>query len=176
MARREPGVVYVSTGTVRIGHQTYSLANIARLQVFRVRWTGAGRLRGIGGPLLALGVGLAVLLVLQPAGSVSTPTGAVGILALVAGVIWLMVALARMKERLALVIETAGGQATAVSSKHEESVYELNDAIVYAIDNPHHEPQTIRIGDLVFGDKVSGDKFQAQGGTYNLSTPRVPTP
>jgi len=174
VARHEPGVVYVSTGTVRIGHQTYPLANIARLQVFRVRWTGQGRLRELGKPLLALGLGLAVLLVQQSRGSTSTAT--VATLALVGGLTWLIVTVARMKERLSLVIETAGGQTTAVSSKREESVYELNDAIVYAIDNPYHEPQIIRFGDLVFGDKVSGDKFQAQGGTYNLSNPRVPTP
>jgi len=107
-------VIYVSTGTVRIGHQTYPLANIARLQVFRVRWTGQGRLWELGKPLLALGLGLAVLLVQQSRGSTLTATEA--ILALVGGLTWLIVAVARMKERLSLVIETAGGQTTARTS------------------------------------------------------------
>src|SRR5690348_5351879 len=125
--------VTVSRGTVTVGHQTYPLANIARLQVLRVDWSGRSRLRRVGKPMVVFVAAVVVLIGLVVSSGDATGTlSALVLLAVSAAGIWLALAL-RSKRRLSLLIETAGGHVGAISSRsssNDDVIDSLHEAIV----------------------------------------------
>ncbi|WP_030946980.1 DUF6232 family protein [Streptomyces sp. NRRL S-646] len=172
--KKKVGEIRIAKRIVTIGHETYPLANISRVQTLRVVWRGKLAtlypLREIAALLL---LGGAITLVLQRAGLGSRLSDAdaetvrrigtafVALLAVrtayLLGV--LLYRLLFRRKRYALLIETAGTQYTALSGTARNEIHRIQAELVAAIEDP---PSTERIlhvgGDLVVGDKFGGDK------------------
>lgn len=170
--KKKVGEIRIAKRIVTIGHETYPLANISRVQTLRVVWRGRLAtlypLREITALLL---LGGAIAVVLQRAGSRLAGadaetvrrigTALVGLLALrtayLLGV--LLYRLLLRRKRYALLIETAGTQYTALSGTARDEIHRIQAAIVAAIEDPPAKERILHVGgDLVVGDKFGGDK------------------
>ncbi|MCF3135069.1 DUF6232 family protein [Streptomyces olivochromogenes] len=178
MAKRRVGEIRIAKRVVTIGHQTYPLANISRVQTLRVVWRGKLAtfypLREI---VLLLPAVAALVLVLPQVDlrfdyveTVRRIADAAAALIAVRVAYLVCVLLYRLlirRTRYALLIETAGTQYTALSGTDHGEIHRIQAEIVAAIEDP---PSTERIlhvrGDLVMGDKVGRDKnVQNRAGT-----------
>ncbi|PBC92588.1 hypothetical protein BX281_0266 [Streptomyces sp. Ag82_O1-15] len=177
------GEIRIAKRVVTIGHETYPLANISRVQTLRVVWHGKLAtfypLREITS-LLLLGGAITLLLPRVDLGSrlgaADTETArriATAFAALLAVRIayllgLLLYRLLLRRKRYALLIETAGTQYTALSGTARNEIHRIQAAIVAAIEDPPSTEQILHVrGDLVVGDKFGGDKI---GRDKNIQT------
>jgi hypothetical protein len=133
--------------------------------VHTVEWAERPPAKEVVPPLVVLGT--AILLIIATVGGRSTSDSPQGLFALAAavGLIWLLIVVARRRFRTALVIESSGGQATALVGKYAESVHHLESIVLAAIEKPPTQPQHFHIGDIVRGDKIQGNKYQQRVGS-----------
>ena len=152
--------VYVTPRTIRIGYEVYPLHNISRVSVHTVEWAERPPAKEVVPPLVVLGI--AVLLIIATASSRSAANSSQGLFVFAAAValLWLLVVMARKRFRTALVIESSGGQATALVGRSAESVHHLESIVLAAIEEPPTQTQHFHIGDIVRGDKIQGNKYQ----------------
>jgi hypothetical protein len=156
------GEIRISKRVVRVGHQTYPLANISRVQTLRLVWRGRWTTWYPIGEIIvlcALALGIAVAaqhLRFGQAGVVLTALIAVRV------VFMLCVFLYRLvfrRRRYALMLETAGTQYTALSGTDLGEIRRIESVIVGAIENPPEREHVVQIhGDLVMGNK-EGNRF-----------------
>jgi hypothetical protein len=169
------GKIVVSKRIVRIENQYYPLAGISRVQTRQLIYKGRHAtfypLRMIFKMWSIFGLAVATFAVMPPStvGSDINPAVrelllavSIPVFARLAFLLGLLIyRLWFRKPRYALVIETAGAQYAALSGFDLKEIQRITDEIVSAIEEP---PQTERIvhtsGDIVFGDKILGDKFQ----------------
>jgi len=170
--KKKVGEIRIAKRIVTIGHETYPLANISRVQTLRVVWRGKlATLYPLREITVLLLLGGTIALVLQRAGSRLAGADAetvrrigtafVALLAVRAAYLLgvLLYRLLFRRKRYALLIETAGTQYTALSGTARNEIHRIQAELVAAIEDP---PSTERIlhvgGDLVVGDKFGGDK------------------
>jgi hypothetical protein len=146
---------------VRIGPESYPLANISRLQKHRMVWQRYAWTNGYRKAAYAFLAACVLLLLNESAFDGDSGVRAVAFVLILAAIGMVVFTLANRQLRLTLVIETAGSQATAVSSAVDAPIHHLEHEVLTAIENPPAEPRTVAIGgDLVIGDKVGRDKYQ----------------
>ncbi len=161
MSQDNVGTITISRRLLEVGGQVYPLANISRIQNLRVEWSRkvtTGRQIGVFGLALALVYfGLPELIGSQEATSL--------VVLLIIGALAVIVyrTVSRQKRHV-LVIETSGGQSTALASKRREEIDRLQYEITEAIENPPSQERVIQLsGDVVMGDKVGRDKYEQSG-------------
>lgn len=172
MAERQVGEIRISRRVLRIGHQTYPLANISRVQTARVVWAGRKStwypLRRIAGLLVLAGVSLGATNVVLPqldlgssADLEQTARQAATVVSILAAawIGWsLLVLLYRLllrRTRYALLVETSGTQYTALSGTDLREVHRIEGVIIAAIEDPPANEISVQVhGDLVMGDQT----------------------
>lgn len=180
MADQQVGEIVISKRVVKIGHQTYPLDNISRVQTLRVVWAGK---RATSYPLKRIAVIVVLVGLIVGAASALVPglgldsdaeqavRVAAGVIIALAAirVLWLLILLFYRllfrRPRYALVIETAGTQFTALSGTDRGEVHRIEHAIVQAIENPPQVPINLRVG----GDLVMGDQYKQTGADSKLT-------
>lgn len=162
--------IRISKHLLRIAHQTYPLANIARVQAVWLEWSRklATFQEVIGFLLLLLVLGFIPQILGRSAAGLS-------------GLFWLAAAVAvgvvlfrlvNKRRRFVLAVETSGGQSAVLTAKNDTELRMLEHEILAAIEDPPIEPRSIHLhnveyGDTVFGDKIAGNSYQ-QGGSGNV--------
>ncbi len=152
--------VVLNTRTLRIGHQTYQLRNIARVQTVAIEQPRKPHLFLSS---LAMSVGIVFLLIVG-AVAFSSPGKPVlaGVFFVVALVVigWIFIkSKVRRSPRLlyALLLETTGTPQTVLASYDYADLSRLSDNIVKAIEDPPTSPQNYYI------NTVHGDQFTVKG-------------
>jgi hypothetical protein len=181
VAKEHIGEIRISRRTVRIGHEVYPLANISRVQTLKLVWGGKYAtfypLRQMAVVVLLVGaVVVAALMVLPELGldadfdiEEAARQFAMGVFALgaIRMAYLLFVLFYRLlirRTRYALIIETAGTQYTALTGTDNQEIHRIKGEIVDAIENPPEKDRIIQVhGDLVAGDKVTGDQYKQSG-------------
>lgn len=68
------------------------------------------------------------------------------------------------RRQYALIIETAGAQYTALTGPDVTEIDRIMGEIVSAIEDPPDSERILQVsGDIVFGDKVDGSKYEQAG-------------
>ena len=170
------GKIVISKRIVRIETQYYPLASISRVQTRQLTYKGRYAtwypIRAFLKMWSIFGLVVAALVIKPPPMVVSDINPDVHELLIVTVVFpvvaWLVllagVLIYRLRfrqSRYALVIETAGAQYAALSGFDIEEIQRITNEIVSAIEEPPQTEQIVHTsGDIVFGDKILGDKFQ----------------
>ncbi|MEU5433230.1 DUF6232 family protein [Streptomyces sp. NPDC020719] len=173
--KKKVGDIRIAKRVVTIGHETYPLANISRVQTLHVVWRGKVAtfypLREIAVLLPLCGaialvlprIGLGSRLGAADTETVRRVATAFAALLAVRIAYLLGVLLYRLlfrRKPYALLIETAGTQYTALSGTARDEIQRIQAAIVAAIEDPPSTEQILHVrGDLVMGDKFGGDKI-----------------
>jgi len=156
--------IVLNTRTLRIGHQTYQLRNIARVQTVAL-----GRLRKPHLILSTLPWAFGFVLILLVAAASNSPSSdsgplAITFLAVVGIIIGLIFIYRRARNQdvtlYALLLETTGYPQTVLASPNYPELSRLSDAIVRAIENPPVSEQVYNVQNI---QNVHGDQFTVKG-------------
>lgn len=173
MAKEKVSEIRISKRIVRIGHQSYPMANISRVQTGQVVWRGK---LATFYPLWEITFWLLILVVGSVVGTaLGAPPFLLGFAAILVAVrmaYLLLVLCYRVLARrwkYALVIETAGTQYTALRGTNQDEIHRIESEIISAIEDPPlHEVVLQLNGDFVMGDKVGRDKNQQIGTDHSM--------
>jgi hypothetical protein len=155
--------IAINTRTLRIGHQTYQLANLARVQTLLLpKPPEAGK----GNKGLAWLGAIAVFLIIGVFAAGAAGSGGLSglglLLAVGAGVGIYLATKKPYQPMYALVLETTGAPVTALVSPDVQELERISGIIVAAIENPPRSEQLIQIRNVVLGDQYN------QSGTMNF--------
>jgi Family of unknown function (DUF6232) len=164
VSQENVGTIRITHRLLELGGQIYPLANIARIQNLRIEWS---RKVTTGREIAVFALVLFIVTFALP-GLMGVRNTTPWTVVLVLGALIVLVYRAVSKQRRqVLVIETSGGQSTALASKTREEIDRLQYEIAAAIENPPTTERLIHLsGDIVMGDKVGRDQYQ-QSGTGN---------
>jgi Family of unknown function (DUF6232) len=148
--------IIINRRTLQIGHQTYQLQSLARVQTLEMQkpdWANKGN-KALAW-LAALGFFVLVGVILAAAAG-SGVLGTLGFFgAIVVGVVVYQVTKKPYTPLYGLFLETAGSPMAALWSPDRAAMENLARDIVAAIENPPQTPQVINVGGVVLGDQVN---------------------
>jgi uncharacterized protein DUF6232 len=179
------GKIVISKRIVRIENQYYPLAGISRVQTRQLTYKGRHAtfypLRTIFKMWSIFGLAVATF-AFMPSSVVDSDINPTvhNLLILTVSIpvfarltFLLIVQIYRLwfrQPRYALVIETAGAQYAALSGFDLTEIQRITNEIVSAIEEPPQTEQIVHTsGDIVFGDKILGDKFQLSETTNKVA-------
>jgi hypothetical protein len=171
LVKAKTGKIYFGKRTLQIGHQTFALANISRVQALEVEWR-SGSISGnrVVRLLLFLAGALILLPILLSFLGSSGASGTFVVLGLLIAVGAVAYHLFARQRRFVLAIETNGGQSTAIASKDRSAIFQLEKNVVDAIEDPPTQPHVVNIQNLSIAEKVEGGVYQQSGpGTINVT-------
>lgn len=139
--------IVIDSRVIMVGHEAYQLRQVSRVSTYtKTPQPSYGKYIAamvFGGLLLISGVsgnsaGLALI---------GLAIGAAGV--------WRMIAARSVRPLYVLLIESAGVVRGVVGSYQQFAITEARDTILQAMRNPPDAPVHIRIGDAVWGDKIT---------------------
>lgn len=148
--------VVLNTRTLRIGHQTYQLQNLARVQTLLLaKPHDAGK----GSKGLAWLAGLGTFIVVGVILAAAAGSGVLGTLGLLLGLAVGIGVYVLTKQpyvpMYALMLETTGNPVTALVSPDPQELERTSAAIVNAIEHPPSSELRLQVANVVLGDQYN---------------------
>ena len=153
--------IFINTRTLRIGHQTYQLQNLARVQIVTVpKPADAGKGRKGLAWAAAIAVFFLVGVIIANAAR-SSGLAVLGIAAAIAtGIIIYKSTKREYIQQYALILETTGNPITALVSPDWGELNRISGIIVDAIENPPRTEHVVQVNNVSLGDQ-----YNQYGGT-----------
>ncbi|EXG79076.1 hypothetical protein CryarDRAFT_0095 [Cryptosporangium arvum DSM 44712] len=154
--------VILNKRTLRIGHQTYQLQNLARVQTVRLpKPLDAEKGNSALAVLTAVGV-LVVAGIISGAAQTEAICGLGVPLAIGLAIFVYLRTKKTWVPLYALVLETTGNPVTALVSPDSNEMEHLSGEIVEAIENPPEVERILQVNNVTLGDQYN------QSGTQNI--------
>jgi hypothetical protein len=150
--------VVINTRTLRIGGQTYSLGNVARVQVVKLAEPPRA---GKGNVKLAVLAGLgtfifvAIIASSVGLGAIGGILGLPGILSIGLGIFIYQKTKEPYIPHYALMLETTGNPRISLVSTNEAELERISVPIVEAMENPPETEQTYTVHNVISGDQYN---------------------
>jgi hypothetical protein len=148
--------VVINTRTLRIGGQTYSLGNVARVQVVKLAKPPRA---GKGNVKLAVLAGFGAYIfdaIIASSVGLGAIGGAVGlILAIGLGIFIYQKTTEPYIQRYALMLETTGNPRISLVSESEADLEKISVPIIEAMENPPETEQIYTVNNVISGDQYN---------------------
>jgi Family of unknown function (DUF6232) len=150
--------VVINTRTLRIGGQTYSLGNIARVQVVKLAKPPRADKGNVKLAVLAgFGAYIFVAIIASSVGlgAIGGILGLPGILAIGLGIFIYQKTKEPYIQRYALMLETTGNPRISLVSDDEANLEKISVPIIEAMENPPETEQVYTVNNVISGDQYN---------------------
>ncbi len=152
----------LSKRSLKLGHETYFLANIARIRIVDVPKPPNAEKGNLRLAIFSAGVVFAITAAIANS-SGSSAIGSIGFIAAIALGIWIYVKTkVPYSVRYALILETTGEPKVGLLSSNRDTLEYVRDSIAKAIEEPLENEKVYTVENVILGDQYN------QLGDFNI--------